>query len=57
MPLWGDHFAVEGTERFQQVVEDNVALELLLDSISRAKGVRIPEVEVDLYEGRMNLES
>jgi hypothetical protein len=56
-PLWGDRFAVEGTERFQQVVEDYVALELLLDSVSRAEGVRVPEVEVDLDEGRVNLKS
>ena len=50
MPLWGDGFAVEGTERFQKVVEDDVALELFLDSVSGAEGVRVSEVEVDLDE-------
>ena len=56
VPLWGDCFAVEGTEGFQQVVVDDVTLELLLDFVSGAEGVRAPEVEVDLDEGRMDLE-
>ena len=51
MPLRGDRFAVKGTERFEQVVVDYIGLELLLNSVSGAEGVRVPEVEVDLDEG------
>ena len=57
MPLGGDCFAVEGTERFQQVVVDYVVFELLLDYVFGAEDVRVSEVEVDLDEGGVNLES
>ena len=46
---------IEGSERFRQVVVDDVALKLL-DFVFGAESVRVPKVEVDLDEGRMYLE-
>jgi hypothetical protein len=46
--LRGHSLAIEGLERFQQVVVNDVAFQLLLGHISRAEGVGVLEVEVDL---------
>jgi hypothetical protein len=57
MPLRGHGFAIEGSKGFEKVVVNDIAFELLLDPIPRAKGVGVPKVEVDLDEGGAHLES
>ena len=47
---------LEGSEGLEEVVINDVALELLLHPVPRAKGVSVPKVEVDLNEGGVHLE-
>jgi len=56
MPLWGYNLSVEGSEGFEEVVIDDVALEFFFRPVPRAKGVGVPEVEVNLDEGGVHLE-
>ena len=57
MPLRGYSLAVEGFEGLEEVAVDDVTLEFLLHPIPRVEGIGVPEIQVDLDEGRVNLKS